>query len=90
MCHAELNAIVHKYAPNLAGCTIYQTLYPCNECAKLIIHAGIKKIWYLEKKEGFREDTEASMTLFKEAEVETRYANTDCYTHGISISTYIF
>ena len=30
------------------GCTIYVTLFPCNECAKLIIQSGIKKVIYLE------------------------------------------
>ena len=32
------------------GCTVYVTLFPCNECAKLIIQAGIKKIIYLTDK----------------------------------------
>ena len=26
---------------------MYTTLFPCNECAKVIIQAGIKKIYYL-------------------------------------------
>lgn len=44
--HAEANAILN-YKGNLEGSTIYVTLFPCNECAKLIIQAGIKKVVYL-------------------------------------------
>ena len=31
--HAELNAILNS-TQNLSGCTIYVSLFPCNECAK--------------------------------------------------------
>lgn len=44
--HAEANAILN-YKGNLEDSTIYVTLFPCNECAKLIIQAGIKKVIYL-------------------------------------------
>ena len=33
---------------NLKDTIIYTTLYPCNECAKLIVQSGIKKVIYLE------------------------------------------
>ena len=45
--HAEVNAIMHKTCIDLKDCTMYTTLFPCNECAKVIIQAGIKKIYYL-------------------------------------------
>lgn len=32
-----MNAIMNKNAASLAGASIYVTMYPCNECAKLII-----------------------------------------------------
>jgi dCMP deaminase len=41
--HAEQNAIVTAREP-LHGYTLYCTHYPCNECAKLIIQAGIKRV----------------------------------------------
>ena len=50
VCHAELNAIMNKNAADLAGCTIYVTLFPCNECTKLLIQSGISKIVYLSDK----------------------------------------
>ena len=46
--HAEANAILHKTCIDLKGCTLYVTLFPCNECTKLIIQSGIEKIYYLE------------------------------------------
>ena len=47
--HAELNAILN-YHGSVEGCTLYVTLFPCNECAKAVIQAGIKNIVYLEDK----------------------------------------
>lgn len=49
VCHAELNAILNSNH-NLQGSTVYVTLFPCNECTKAIIQAGIKKIVYLSDK----------------------------------------
>nr|XP_022909245.1 deoxycytidylate deaminase-like [Onthophagus taurus] len=46
VCHAELNAIVNKNQSDLKGCRIYVTLFPCNECAKLIIQSGIEDVIY--------------------------------------------
>ena len=44
--HAELNAILNAKGKDLSGCKIYVALFPCNECAKAIIQAGIKTIVY--------------------------------------------
>lgn len=45
--HAEANAILNSMGKNLHGSTLYVALYPCNECMKLVIQAGIKHIKYL-------------------------------------------
>lgn len=46
--HAEKNAIYNTgNIVTLEGATLYVTMAPCNECAKDIIQAGIKRIWYL-------------------------------------------
>lgn len=47
--HAELNAILNA-RQSVEDCTIYVTLFPCNECAKAIIQSGIKKIIYMRIK----------------------------------------
>jgi dCMP deaminase len=50
VCHAELNAILNKNHADIKGCTLYVALFPCNECAKLIIQAGIREIVYVSDK----------------------------------------
>ena len=47
--HAELNAILNS-TQQLSGCTIYVSLFPCNECSKAIIQSGIKEIVYADDK----------------------------------------
>ena len=49
VCHAEMNAILNSHA-DLRGATVYVDLFPCNECAKAIVQAGIKKVVYLSDK----------------------------------------
>lgn len=46
--HAESNAILKCAASDggSRGCTLYVTINPCVECAKLIIQAGIKRVVY--------------------------------------------
>jgi len=46
VCHAEMNAILNKNSERVKGCAIYVALFPCNECAKLIIQSGIKQVIY--------------------------------------------
>lgn len=50
VCHAEFNAIINKYTANLKNCTLYTTLAPCNQCAKIIVQNGLKKVYYLSDK----------------------------------------
>lgn len=49
VCHSELNAILNSRTP-VRDCKLYVTLFPCNECAKAIIQAGIKELVYLSDK----------------------------------------
>lgn len=44
--HSELNAILNYRGNSLEGSKLYVSLFPCNECAKAIIQAGIKTIVY--------------------------------------------
>ena len=44
--HSELNAILNYRGGSLEGTKVYVTLFPCNECAKAIIQAGIKRVVY--------------------------------------------
>lgn len=67
--HAELNAILNSKWP-VAGCTIYVSLFPCNECAKAIIQSGIKRIVYESDKYKDSETTRASKKMLEAAGVE--------------------
>ncbi|MCI8416648.1 MAG: dCMP deaminase family protein [Lachnospiraceae bacterium] len=44
--HSELNAILNYRGGSLEGSKLYVSLFPCNECAKAIIQAGIKTVIY--------------------------------------------
>lgn len=48
--HSELNAILNYRGGSLEGSKLYVTLFPCNECAKAIIQAGIKTLIFGEDK----------------------------------------
>lgn len=65
--HAERNAILNYRGSrkDLEGSKIYVDLFPCNECAKEIIQAGIKEVVYLS--DSFKSNEEyviASKRLF--------------------------
>lgn len=49
--HAEANAIlkVAKSTNNAKGATLYLTLSPCKDCAKLILQAGIKRLVFMNQ-----------------------------------------
>ena len=69
--HAEPNAILNS-SVDLEGSKMYVTLYPCNECAKLIIQSGIKEVVYLEHKYPEQDIFEASRRLFEMAKIKVR------------------
>jgi dCMP deaminase len=69
--HAEANAILNATA-DLRGSSLYVNLFPCNECAKLIIQAGIKEVVYSSDKYADKDFTIASKKMFAAAGVTTR------------------
>ncbi len=69
--HAEANAILNS-TTSLENCTIYVNLFPCNECAKLIIQAGIKSIVYVCDKYKEYDSTIASKRMLDAAGVDYR------------------
>lgn len=68
VCHAELNAIMNCIL-SPKDCTLYVTLFPCNECAKLVIQSGIKKIIYLDNKYEGTDIVTASQRLLDRAKI---------------------
>ena len=69
--HAELNAILN-YRGSVENCILYVTLFPCNECAKAIIQAGIKEVIYLEDKYIGTPENKVAKKLFDEAGIQYR------------------
>lgn len=72
VCHAEMNAISNfeGIKKDLEGAKLYVTLFPCNECAKLVIQTGIKEVIYLEDKYKETEGVRASKIMFDECGVK--------------------
>lgn len=64
--HAEQNAIIQAamHGVPIRGSSIYCTHYPCVQCAKMIVNAGIKRVYYLE---GYPDDL--AKDIFGEAAV---------------------
>jgi len=79
--HAEPNAILNS-SVDLDGAKMYVTLFPCNECAKLIIQSGIKEVIFLsDKYEGSLTDI-AAKRLFDASKV--RYRKLEGYSLKVS------
>lgn len=84
VCHAELNAILNCNA-SVKGCTVYVTLFPCNECAKAIIQSGIKEIVYLSDKYANTNGVKASKRMFDSAGIIYRPYNESGKTVSMSL-----
>ena len=67
--HSELNAILNYRGGSLEGAKLYVTLFPCNECAKACIQAGIKTIVYDSDKYAGTPSTRASKRMLDAAGV---------------------
>lgn len=67
--HAEANAIlkVSKSTNSAQGSTLYLTLSPCKECAKLILQAGITRVVFKNK---YKDDS--GINFLREAGVDVQ------------------
>ena len=72
VCHAELNAILNYTGNQMRGAKLYTTLFPCNECAKAIIQAGIKELIYMADKYADTDTVIASKRMLASAGVTFR------------------
>ena len=72
VCHAELNAILNHAGGSLRGSKIYVSLFPCNNCAKAIIQAGIREVIYQEDKYPDSDEVIASKRMLNMAGVRLR------------------
>jgi len=70
--HAELNAILNCNRTDLDNSIIYVDLFPCNECAKTIIQAGIKEVVYMSDEDIHKESYKVSKLMLDDANVKIR------------------
>jgi len=70
VCHAEMNAVLNSDFGRMVNCRMYVNLFPCNECAKLIIQAGIKQVIYIGDKYPDDEKFVSARRMFKLAGVQ--------------------
>jgi len=68
--HSELNAILNYRGGSLEGTKLYVSLFPCNECAKAIIQAGIRTVVYDSDKYEGTPTNVASKRMFDAAGVK--------------------
>lgn len=83
--HSELNAILNYRGGSLEGATLYVSLFPCNECAKAIIQAGIKRVIYKSDKYAGSDSSVASRRMFAAAGVELVAYEPTGRTIGLSV-----
>ena len=65
--HAEINCIIQAaiHGTSIRGnTTLYTTTFPCMDCLKMIINAGIKRLIY---KEGYNMENKVKEDLLKES-----------------------
>ncbi len=79
VCHAEMNAILNfrGIKKDLENAKIYVDLFPCNECAKVIIQSGIKEVIYLSDKYAHTDSVIASKKMFDVCGVKYRQLSID-------------
>jgi dCMP deaminase len=70
--HAEKNTILNSIFSDVRGASLYVDLFPCNECAKFIVQAGIREVVYLDDKYHDSDSCKASRILFGMAGVKLR------------------
>lgn len=72
VCHAEVNAVLNKNSADLKNCTLYVALFPCNECAKIIIQSRIKDVVYMSDKHAHKPEVIASKQMLDVAGIKYR------------------
>jgi len=72
--HAEANAIINATA-DIEGAEVYVTMFPCHDCAKLLVQSGIKKIVYRDGKYLNKPSGIVAKEIFEKNGVEIMHYN---------------
>ncbi len=69
--HSEANAISHAKG-NLASARVYVTLFPCNECAKLLASHRVREVIYLSDKYSESPENRIAKKIFQMSKISYR------------------
>ena len=64
--HAEANAILNA-EQSIEGSEVYVSMFPCNECAKLLAQSKVKKVIYSDDKYLNKKEGKAALRIFRKA-----------------------
>jgi len=83
--HAEENAVVRaaRFGVALNGSTAYVTMFPCHECAKTLITAGVRRVvlwWHGHPRLGYPKD--GWEKSFEKSDQSFRMAGIDVVTQS--------
>jgi len=79
--HSEQNAIAQasKNGQKTDGCTMYVTLFPCSNCAGMMVNAGIKRVVCNDRpnfaNEKYGEGWKITLKIFEEAGIQVDFIN---------------
>lgn len=57
---------------DVKNCVLYSTLFPCNECAKVIIQSGIREVIYFDDIKVNSISNKAAKIMFSKGGVKFR------------------
>lgn len=72
--HAEANAVLNYRGSlkDLGGATVYVTLFPCHDCAKILAQVGVGEVVYLSNKYEGTDDYRISCRILDAAGIGYR------------------
>ncbi len=72
--HAEMNAILNAIK-SVDNSILYVSLFPCSNCAKFIVQAGVNEIIYEDDKYDGTEDNKIAKNIFNKSSLKFRKIN---------------
>ena len=77
--HAEANAVLNYRGSlkDLEGSTVYVTLFPCHDCAKILAQGGVGEVVYLDNKYADTDDGRISRRILDSCGISYRQVIVD-------------
>jgi dCMP deaminase len=80
--HSEINAIANaaRSGTPIDGCVAVVTMFPCKDCSKALIQAGVKKVYSIKPDydhERWGEEFKVSQSMFKEVGIDVLELDVD-------------